>query len=256
MRYKAVILDVDGTIIAPGVAGAGTLSPRLIHSVLAVQEGGIWVSLATARSLDWVQDLAQALTIRAPIILDNGARIWDCEKQKYIWETYIQKETAQRVLSFLGTFSHPIHLVDNDIRALYDPTHPPSLEKVAKIMVLHIAPAHTHLLWEKLQKFSDIQITKSVSGEGVESVHVTAKDATKENALERMTKFLNIKLGECIGIGDSYNDVGFMKRCGLKVAMGNAVDKVKAIADLVIEAHTDDGVAKFLESQFLQSTTL
>ncbi len=253
MKYRAVISDVDGTIIAPGVAGVSGLSPRLVKAVHEVQNRGIWISLATARSWDWVHDVAGSLELRAPVILDNGARIWDCGAKKYIRELYIPKKTAQEVLSFLVGSGHPVHLVDNNTRQLFNPNQPPALESVVKIMVLHIHPNDTHLLSEKLQSFSNIQITKSISGPGVESIHVTNKDATKESALAEIADYLHIRRDECIGIGDSYNDVGFMKQCGLKVAVGNAVDEVKAIADLVIDAYTDDGVAKFLETQFLQT---
>ena len=53
---------------------------------------------------------------------------------------------------------------------------------------------------------------------------------------------LNIKTDEIIGIGDGYNDFPLLMACGLKVAMGNAVEELKAIADYIAPSVEEDGV--------------
>ena len=46
-----------------------------------------------------------------------------------------------------------------------------------------------------------------------------------------------------IGIGDGYNDFPLLMACGLKIAMGNAVEDLKAIADFIVPSVEQDGVA-------------
>jgi hydroxymethylpyrimidine pyrophosphatase-like HAD family hydrolase len=101
-----------------------------------------------------------------------------------------------------------------------------------------------------------IQVTKSISGHDPvkESVHVTSSDATKANALNWIIKYLNIPRESVIGIGDSYNDKEFLEACGLKVAMGNSVPEIKALADYVAPNYQDDGVADVIEKYILASS--
>ena len=60
----------------------------------------------------------------------------------------------------------------------------------------------------------------------------------------------SIKKEETIAIGDDSNDVSMFKEVGLSVAMGNANDKIKEIADVVTLSNEEDGVAIFLEKLF------
>jgi len=256
MIYKSVVLDVDGTIIAPGMPGGEGLSPRLIDTVKQVQAIGIPVSLATARSLDWVQDILDILKLSGPIILDNGARIWDTHHKRYIHESYLPVDTARQVMKFLQQFPYRVHLVDHDIRLTYNHASPPPLTQTAKIMVLHMSPSDTEHLYQKLQRVPNIQITKSISGENPvrESIHVTSHDATKDGALRKLVEHLEIDLGSVIGMGDSYNDISFLSICGLKIAMGNAIPEVKELADYITDTLQEDGVAKALEKFILKKS--
>lgn len=54
-----------------------------------------------------------------------------------------------------------------------------------------------------------------------------------------------------IGVGDGYNDYPMLEACGLKVAMGNAVDELKVIADIVAPSIEQDGLAKVIEDYYL-----
>jgi len=58
---------------------------------------------------------------------------------------------------------------------------------------------------------------------------------------------LKISREEIIGIGDHYNDFPLLMACGLKVAMGNAVDDLKAIADYIAPSVEKDGVADVID---------
>ena len=58
---------------------------------------------------------------------------------------------------------------------------------------------------------------------------------------------MNIKTEETIGVGDGFNDIPFIQETGFKVAMGNAVDDLKAIADYIAPTVEEDGVAHVIE---------
>ena len=73
------------------------------------------------------------------------------------------------------------------------------------------------------------------------------KEAAKANAAAALSAHWEINQSEIVAFGDDLNDIDLMKYCGNSVAMGNAVDEVKAIADYICDTNDNDGVAKWLE---------
>jgi len=85
-------------------------------------------------------------------------------------------------------------------------------------------------------------------------IDVTHAEATKMHGILEVAKLLNIDTKEIIGVGDGYNDFPLLMACGLKVAMGNAVDDLKAIADYVAPTVDEDGLADVIEKYVLRKT--
>lgn len=74
----------------------------------------------------------------------------------------------------------------------------------------------------------------------------TKKDVTKEKAIEEICAACNLTPDKIIVFGDDFADIGMLKLCGLGIAMGNAVQDVKNIADIVIGTNEEDGIADYL----------
>ena len=69
----------------------------------------------------------------------------------------------------------------------------------------------------------------------------------KGTSLHHLIQKLGIQQSEVIAMGDSYNDVAMIEFAGLGVAMGNAPDDIKALANYVTDTNMNDGVAKVVE---------
>lgn len=67
-----------------------------------------------------------------------------------------------------------------------------------------------------------------------------------------MCQALSITVDDIIAFGDDYVDIGMLKLCGVGVAMGNAIDEVKTVADVIIGGNDEDGIAEYLEDMFLK----
>ena len=76
----------------------------------------------------------------------------------------------------------------------------------------------------------------------------TKKGVTKEDSIKIVCDSYKISLSDVIAFGDDYADIGMLKLAGVGVAMGNAIEEVKKIADTVIESNDDDGIAKYLKN--------
>lgn len=114
-------------------------------------------------------------------------------------------------------------------------------EKLVDIIIreLHTIPhieTHKMISWKDKKFFS---------------IEVTSDQATKLHGIVEIMKILKIKKREIIGVGDSYNDFPLLMASGLKIAMGNAVPELKAIADFVAPSVEEDGVATIIEKFIL-----
>ena len=67
----------------------------------------------------------------------------------------------------------------------------------------------------------------------------------------KITEVCGFSTDSIIAFGDDYADIGMLKLCGIGVAMGNAIDKVKEKADFVIGSNDEDGIAEFIEQGIL-----
>ena len=79
-------------------------------------------------------------------------------------------------------------------------------------------------------------------------LEILHKGANKGIALAKLAEHLNIKQAEVMAIGDNENDMAMLEYAGIGVAMQNAVEKTKAVADYVTTASNDeDGVKEAIE---------
>lgn len=248
MKYKAVVADVDGTLMAPSEFPALRPSEKLVKTVKKINKKGVVFSLASGRSLAWVGNIIKGLDLKSPIILDNGAHIYDCRKKKYIWESLLPKKKAKEILSFLQKDNSLRLFILDDNQRLDDPAKIIKW-KISKILVLGLTPKKAEVLYQKLRIFPEVHVTKTVSGANPprESIHITNYNATKQVAVLKLAESLGISTKEIIGIGDSYNDFPLLMACGLKVAMANATPDIKAIADYIAPSYEEDGVVEVLE---------
>jgi hypothetical protein len=78
-----------------------------------------------------------------------------------------------------------------------------------------------------------------------------SKDTDKGTALAKVAEILGVKAEEVLAIGDSMNDEAMIRWAGVGVAMANADERIKKIADHVADyTNDDDGVAEFIEKYF------
>jgi len=82
-------------------------------------------------------------------------------------------------------------------------------------------------------------------------IQIMDRSATKWNGVQAMLNFANCSPSETIYFGDDHDDLEPIKRCGIGVAVANAIDAVKTSADYVADSNDADGVAGFLEKILL-----
>lgn len=77
------------------------------------------------------------------------------------------------------------------------------------------------------------------------------KNGNKGQGIRILLKTLNIPVSQTMCFGDYVNDFDMFKECDITIAMGNAIDELKKIADYITLTNDADGVATFLEKELL-----
>lgn len=257
LKYKLVALDVDGTLLN----GDGILTQKTIDTVQKVYKMGVHVVISTGRSLNQTRPILDELGIEGILISHNGATTIRTDNKEILHEfSYDIEEVADIVkycrkhdihFSICTAFEFYIERIDAYQTELYKkhhlvPTmHDDVLGLTEKVMKFTVDDQQKIDGWREI----DLKNLRKISdGFFQDIIH---PQAHKASALEKVLNKLNIDQSEIIAIGDFYNDIEMLEYAGLGIAMGNAPDDLKAIADVVTKSNNEDGVCYALENYLL-----
>ena len=103
---------------------------------------------------------------------------------------------------------------------------------------------HPDLVQKLCEHFSELDSQHFSDGKWYK---FTKSGITKEKAILAVCEACHADVSEIAAFGDDYADIGMLKLCGIGVAMDNAVQEVKDIADDITLSNEEDGVAAYLE---------
>lgn len=243
-KFKALIIDCDGTIIENHKDAIPT---EAVTEAIKTACGLIHIGIATQRSLFYARPVLEHLKLSGPSIIAGGAQVIDSKSLKVLREELIKREDILKMIKIVKEFKKKnvlkfyIQDTDGEEDKEFTETHIP--KKPIEAAVFNLESQVADELRDKLSMETNLSVHKVASWrQGWFGVAVTAAQATKQHGIFEVAKILGIDTHEIIGIGDGYNDFPLLLACGLKVAMGNAVDDLKAIADYVAPTVEEDGV--------------
>jgi len=279
LSYRLVVIDIDGTLLND----AKLVSEETFSAIRAVIEKGVYVALCTGRGVltsNRIRHLVPKLN--APSVLNGGALISDISRGRFLYVRNLSLRVARDAVSRLRSMDcHPIvysplpesqHFYFDT----YDPENDAFSEYVAKnegrahqvpdvSQLLDIDPAmvaatdRVDIIRDLESQFRETMpeatVTLEVSPIDRAYCHVTLtpRGVSKGSGLRQLASLLNVDMSETLALGDNLNDLDMMTAAGLGIAMGNATEETKALADHVTESNNDDGVARALEQFVLEA---
>ncbi|MCR8656681.1 Cof-type HAD-IIB family hydrolase [Paenibacillus endoradicis] len=255
IKYPIVVLDLDGTVLNSDKQ----ISDRTFKSIMDCSNHGIRFFFATARPPRAVRSLlSDELLNIASLIYYNGAYI-NCKYTGIHRHEPIESILTADVLDYCLNINPELDIsieMKDEWMSLreYDYTtlmrvkgHPivKSLQELKTIdatKILFSGKIDINLFKEKFASRLNIYVT-----DGGNLVQVSSIKASKENAVQILCKEMSIALDNVMVFGDDFNDLGLFRICGWPVAMGNAIEELKAIAKEITDTNDNDGVAKILE---------
>lgn len=246
-KYKALILDVDGTLI-PNKRD-GMPSKRVTESIAKASKI-LHVGLATSRPYFQLSHIVDHLRLSGLCITSAGTQIIHTSSKKILFEKPFLIQDLMEIGEFSKTLRVPLRVYDNNKYNIFSKEYIPNRPIV--IWIHGLTPTQADEFTKRFSHISTIAIYKLPSWKKEKiDLSITHAVATKQHAILEVAKLLKIETHEIIGVGDGYNDFPLLMACGLKVAMGNAVSDLKAISDYISPSVENDGVADVIEKFIL-----
>ena len=240
-EYKALILDLDGTLIGPNEL----ISPRVADAVRKVA-AKIGVSIATGRETGDVLRYGGELGLTWPQISDNGAMIIDPSSGDSLWSAPLGEELSRRAMQ-------PIIESGSEFFATHAGGAVTDLAKLdtwdlTRVSALDLDEATADAMLESMADESDLDTVKVwLPYNRLWAVDFTRSGINKGSALRVLCKMSDITPSHTIAVGDSFNDLPLMQTAGLGIAMGNAPKEVRDAARYVVPPVEEDGLAHAIE---------
>jgi hypothetical protein len=278
---RLVAIDMDGTLL-PTLGQA--ISSRNAQALLAAQQAGIAVAIATGRRVAYTVPLLERLGLRAdmPLITSNGAvtrtlggeAIDRCQLPSRVARGLCGLLRPYGVLVF--TFDRPGRgeLVVEDLEqahgriAVWVAANRSAIEIVKPledalsdgedpIQGMVAGGLSKMRKAEKAVKSSEWSnscecIRTEYPGRDLSILDLTPPGVSKGKALENLARRLGVDRKETMAIGDNWNDMDMIEWAGQGVLMGNAVDELRTMAKTrgwtLAPPNDEDGVAVVLEA--------
>ena len=259
-RYRLVAIDLDDTLLTDDL----TITEGTRRALAAAAAQGGVVTIATGRMFASAARIAGGLGLNVPIITYQGALVKNLLDGRVLYERTVPTEpalaiveyAAERGLHLQGYVDDRMYAVaDNDKSRAYAALSGVTYETADDFTPLVRRGALKLLIIDEPEKLD--RMLDELRGRTGGAVHITKSkphfleilhpEATKGHALMHLARHFGISREETIGIGDSWNDRELIEMAGLGVAMGNAVEALKAIADYVAAGNNEEGVREVIE---------
>lgn len=248
MKYKALITDLDGTVILNEQYAKPT--QKVIEAITKAQKI-LKVSIATGRPLSTAEWVMKPLEISHPSIITAGTQIIDPLTKKILWEEAMDKDTVQKVLSLTDTLPYNV-VLSSQYATFPEQPRPKKIQSEAVIYIGWVPISESDTIIKKIKSVANVSVHAAMGyPSNTYGLHVTSINASKKHAIHRLMEILGVTKDEIIGIGDSNNDLPLFEAVGLKIAMGNATSLLKESADYIAPPVEKDGVADVIEKFIL-----
>ncbi len=255
-NYKIAFFDIDGTIIP---MGTGKVPPQVEDTLLALQEKGILICMATGRGPLTIPKFER---VRFDVYMTfNGSVCYNAAEE--IYSAPMDHDDVLKIHDNLTRMGKPMSIAGKDY-CVSNGTSPDLREyfAIAKEELI-IDPdfdkriagdVYQVMLAAHPDEYDDVlrgTAHTKVAGWWDRAIDLVPIDCGKGIGVRKILEYYGIPREEAIAFGDGGNDIEMLREAGTGVAMGNATDHVKAQADEVCDSAENFGICTYCETYLL-----
>jgi Cof subfamily protein (haloacid dehalogenase superfamily) len=262
---KLIISDLDGTLLR----NDKTISKLTFEKIKQWTDLGNYFTINTGRILNSAKVYYDMLGVEIPFICVNGAVI-HAKNGDVLIEEYLSKETAKIIYNILKNRNGYFHLYSD--AKIYSTGHDGPAKYFKEFhnkygeeyrIEHHYFDEIDHIdqildsvhkfgfrisedfenIKSELDKIKDIQYFKSTA----DMLDIVSINADKGKGSLNLARLLEIDVRNIIGVGDNENDISMLRDVGYAVAMGDAPNELKELADYVTKTNEEDGIAHLID---------
>ncbi len=250
---RILLFDLDGTLLRDDK----TLSRYTLEVVSKCKEQGFLIGISTSRSeqncLKFLKEL------KPDILISSGGALVRAEGEIIYSSSFSAAETKRFIETARNICGVDCEITVDTLDAHYwnYKTNPKEQDKSwgdsiytdfsdfnHEALKICVEISNSNLAQKLSEHFSELDSQRFSDGDWYK---FTKSGITKEKAILAVCEACHANVSEIVAFGDDYADIGMLKLCGIGVAMGNAIQEVKDIANAITISNEEDGVAAYLE---------
>ncbi len=264
-EIEAIVIDLDGTLLTSD----HIMTDRTRDTIRRAIDAGKRIILATGKTRASAESVIAALNLSTPGVFVQGMVIFNADGS-IRHQQMVEVQAARRVIQYAESNGCDVLAYSgNRLIARHDGEpfdilihyHEPSVEAIGPLVNrLGQIPIHKFIIFGNPRKLRALrwQLNQQV-GEWVsftttalqDQLEILPKGGSKGSGLRMLLRDLNIHPNHVIAIGDAPNDAEMLKLVRFGIAMENAADELKKVADAITSSNDEDGVAEAIERYVL-----
>ncbi len=252
-RIKAVFFDIDGTLVS---FKSHTVPESARRAIACLREQGVKVFIATGRLMKHVA-IVNDIEVDGYITVNGGYCITSAGE--VIFESAFPRATVERVIDLSEQYGFDLNVMTH--QDMYVSSMGERVKKIASMInimptvadvraiaatqpVVQMCPYISRELEQEIMPL----LPDCVGSRWIETfMDLNVRGVDKSLGIQQVMNYYGLTMAEAMAFGDGGNDLPMVRDAAVGVAMGNACDELKAVADYITSSVDEDGVSRALE---------
>lgn len=252
-RIKAIFFDIDGTLVS---FKSHTVPESARRAIARLREQGVKVFIATGRLMKHVA-IVNDIEVDGYITVNGGYCITSAGE--VIFESAFPRATVERVIDLSEQYGFDLNVMTH--QDMYVSSMGERVQKIASMInimptvadvrviaatqpVVQMCPYISRELEQEIMPL----LPDCVGSRWIETfMDLNVRGVDKSLGIQQVMNYYGLTMAEAMAFGDGGNDLPMVRDAAVGVAMGNACDELKVVADYITSSVDEDGVSRALE---------
>jgi Cof subfamily protein (haloacid dehalogenase superfamily) len=258
--YELIAMDIDGTLMGDDYK----LSKKVLEYINVLQTRGVHVALSTGRQFPAIKWFVDNLSLKGCHIVSGGALVYDLDQKETVCSYPLPRDAIITILRYcefnnlyaivscgLDSFGVGKPFEINKLKERYIPI--PNKIQIDNLNInicygiTVMGIRNSKMLNALIELCNNFHEVTQLSSSAVGFMDILGTSVTKGRALKVIAKRLHIPQDKIFAIGDSDADVSMLEASGFGVAVANATDKLKIVANYVSNKNSQEGTIEAIE---------